>query len=207
MAERLAAHPELRKFVLAGGTALAMQEGPRASADLDFFVVSAALALPPLAGVRRDILGRGRGGIRSEERGTLHATAGGVHVSLLATPYPFLRPVRQAGSLRLAHPVDIGLMKLAAVVQRGSRRDFMDIACILDRHLTLGGLLRLAKKKYPEVRDFVPQALRALVYFADAEREPDPPRLDGRYAWSIVKRRIEQAVRVETGRRFGRPRP
>lgn len=198
----IAGHPDLRAFRLAGGTALALQEGHRASADLDFFVASPRLTLPSLDRFRRDALGGGRGEVRSEAPGTLHATTRGMHLSLLATTSPWVRPARRLAGLRLAHPVDIGLMKLGAAVQRGSRRDFVDLACILDRRISLAALLRLTRRKYPEVRDFVPQALRALVYFADAEREPDPPRLVPEFAWPRVKRSLEAAVRGVADRAF-----
>ena len=44
---------------------------------------------------------------------------------------------------------------------------------ILEKEISLPRLLRLAKKKFPGARDVNLQALRALVYFADADQEPD----------------------------------
>jgi len=65
-------------------------------------------------------------------------------------------------------------MKLSAIVSRGSRRDFIDVACILENYADLPELLRLAPAKFPESPDFAVTALRALVYFDDAEKEDDP---------------------------------
>jgi len=194
--ERVTAHPEMKEFFLAGGTGLALQEGHRRSVDLDFFRESPEVVIPRMMDFKRDLLtGRGKGGIRTEEKGTLHAEIGGTHFSLLATPYHLARRLVRAGNLALAHPVDIGLMKLAAIVQRGSKRDFIDLACILDRHIVLEDLLKLAEKKYPQARDFTVQALQALVYFDDAEKEREPIMLDPHYAWKKVKPFIEEKTR------------
>jgi hypothetical protein len=202
LVERIAAHHDLKGFVLAGGTGLALQEGHRSSLDLDFFCVNRDLELPSLGRFRREFLSGSAGEVRSEDRGTLHGTTRGLHVTFLATSYPLMRRPLAAGPLRLARPADVGLMKLAAVVQRGARRDFIDLACILDRHMGLHSLLRLAERKFTDVRDFIPQALRALVYFTDAEDEPDPLRLAPAYAWEKTKRRIELSVRSIADRKF-----
>jgi len=202
--ERVVAHPDMKGFYLAGGTGLALEEGHRRSVDLDFFHESPEGEIPSMTGFRRDLL---KGGIRSEEKGTLHAEIGGTHLSLLATPYRLVRRPVEFDRLVIAHPVDIGLMKLAAIVQRGSKRDFIDLACILDRHISLGRLLGLARRKYPEPRDFAVQALRALVYFDDAEKEGLPVLLDHHYSWERVKPFIEaetrKALPLVLGRRKG----
>lgn len=204
--DRIGAHPDLKPFVLAGGTALALQEGHRSSADYDFFAVSPGLTLPSLRRFRGDQLRPPGGRVRSEARGTLHAELGGILLSFLVTGSPWLRRPRRFGSFRLAHPVDIGLMKLGAIIQRGSRRDFIDLACILDRHAGLDRLLRLARRRYPDVRDIVPQALQALVYFADADRDRDPPRLVPQYGWERVKAAVEAHTRKAAGKLLARPR-
>lgn len=183
------------RFVLAGGTGLALVEGHRNSEDVDFFTVSDKLRLPSMHAVVRGLKALGGFRLRAQDQGTLHADAGGAHCSWLATPYPFLRPPLRQGRLRIAHPVDIGLMKLAAIVSRGSKKDFIDLACVLERHLRLPKLLDLALTKYPEGHGFILNALRALVYFADADREDDPGALDPRFGWDRVKRLIETETR------------
>ena len=194
--ERVVAHPDMKGFFLAGGTGLALQEGHRRSVDLDFFRESSAVVIPRMTDFKRDLLtGSGKGGIRTEEKGPLHAEISGTHFSLLATPYHLARRLVRTGNLALAHPVDIGLMKLAAIVQRGSKRDFIDLACILDRHIGLEDLLKLAQNKYPQARDFTVQALQALIYFDDAEKEREPIILDTNYAWKKVKPFIESETR------------
>lgn len=199
---RLGGHPSIRPFFLAGGTALAMQEGHRGSVDFDFFFVSKALALPDLREFQRAFLRTGKGGVTKQEPGTLHAVVSGVHVSFLATPYPLSKPLVKVGRASLAHPIDIGLMKLAAIVSRGERKDFIDLACVLERHLSLSDLLQRAGRRYADSRDFTAQAVRALVYFADADRGENPKRLVPELAWPKVRALIERETRAVMKKRL-----
>ncbi|MEK7477637.1 MAG: nucleotidyl transferase AbiEii/AbiGii toxin family protein [Candidatus Coatesbacteria bacterium] len=192
----VAAQPVVRRFTLAGGSGLALLADHRNSEDFDFFVESPALRLPDMQPLKRFLGGRPGFRIRAEEPGTLHLDAEGVHMSYLATPYSAMRPPVRAGGLVIAHPVEIGLMKLSAIVSRGARKDFIDLACVLDRWASLKILLGLARKKYASSGDFVAIVQRPLVYFAEADAEPDPDCLDPRYAWNRVKDRIEKEART-----------
>lgn len=193
---KLGGHPSIAPFFLAGGTALAMQEGHRRSVDFDFFAVSPSLVLPDLKAFQRQFFRGAGGGITKQERGTFHAIVGGVHVRFMATPYPLVRQLIRAGRARLAHPVDIGLIKLAAIISRGERKDFIDLACILTRHATLGDLLRLAGRRYAGSRDFAVQALRALVWFEDAERGEDPKGVIAEFVWPKARALVEREARA-----------
>ncbi len=63
----------------------------------------------------------------SEQEGMLFTRLLGVEVGFLYQPHPLLEaPVVYRG-LNLASPTDIGLMKLAAINSRGTRRDFIDL--------------------------------------------------------------------------------
>lgn len=62
--------------------------------------------------------------------------------------YLFLFPVVQclAFDCRLASLDDIACMKLAAITQRGSKKDFIDMYAICKKHRPLHELIKLAKK-------------------------------------------------------------
>lgn len=185
--------PWLGDFYLAGGTALALTFGHRLSVDLDFFSTTNPLdfsARPPILESLRDLGAR----IEEEKEGTLHARLKGTHLSFFRYRYPLLRGLRRWKHLRIAHPIDIGLMKLGAIVGRGSKKDFVDLYEILNNGVSLSQLLRLAPKKFPGSLDFKVQALRALVYFADADQEPDLLSRQ-RLSWPAVKRFLETEVR------------
>jgi hypothetical protein len=132
------------------------------------------------------------------EKGTLHARARGVRVSFLEYRYPLLKPLREVESLRLAALEDIAAMKLAAVAQRGSKKDFVDVFALGGR-FGLGDMLASYRKKYG-VED-VGHVLVALAYFDDADRERTPMLLL-RQSWPDVKATIRGWVAGEMrGRR------
>ncbi len=171
-AEDLAGRCVLDGFYLAGGTGLALQYGHRRSVDLDLFrereFESARLG---------DLL-RGQQGLErvALQKGTAHLTLHGVKVSLLHYPYPVLFPLRSYSGLLVADPRDIGCMKIQAIGDRGSRRDFVDLYLVASRH-GLGDVFDCFAKKYASVAYSRTHYLKALTYFADAEAEPMPAML------------------------------
>ncbi len=68
-------------------------------------------------------------------------------------PYRRLRSLHETKYGLLADPLDIALMKLVAVSQRGSKRDFIDLACFLRHspHTSLGELLELLPRKFGKI--------------------------------------------------------
>lgn len=173
-------------FYLAGGTALALQIGHRISYDLDFFTSDELL----------DIAGRNRlistlqtlesTVVRLERDGQVYATINGVEASFLHQHHPLLFPTRTVHTIELAHPAEIGLMKLAAVKDRGTRRDFVDLYCL--RHITpLSELFPLLPQKYFDRPDFTVHLAYALSYFEDAEADPVALQMITDVQWEDVK--------------------
>ena len=80
-------------------------------------------------------------------------------------------------------------MKLSAIAQRGSRKDFYDTHTLLSCHHPLAELLRLYQQKF-NVSDISP-VLYGLAYFDDAENEPEPILL-AKISWKQVKKDILQ---------------
>jgi len=73
----------------------------------------------------------------------------------------------------VASVVDVGLMKLDALISRGSRKDFYDLY-VIARQISIPDLLALGKAKYPYARDFELMAVESLVWFENADRDlPD----------------------------------
>ncbi len=182
--------PALRSFYLGGGTGLALHLGHRRSDDLDFFSARS---------FRPDLLARRLATISPPERltfgeGSLECWMGRFKVQFLHYPYRLLRTLHQTKYGPLADPLDIALMKLVAISQRGSRRDFIDLACFLRQHpqIPLGELLEFLPRKYGKINRA--HHLRAVTYFADAESEP-MPRMRWSLRWSEVKRQLEDEVR------------
>jgi hypothetical protein len=182
----------LDSFYLAGGTALALQIGHRISTDLDWFSFIHRLPAAEREQMRLDLSDSGEFEIVSEQEGMLFGRLFGTDVSFVYQPHPLLESTVDYRGVSLASPVDIGLMKLAAINSRGTRRDFVDIYCLREI-VSLDRLLELAPLKYADRPSFLPVAIRALAYFEDAEHQP-MPRLLKPVRWADVHDYCESAA-------------
>ena len=158
-------------FYLAGGTAVALHLGHRRSVDLDWFT-RAGIAEPlRLAQELREQ--RVPFVVRQVAPGTLHGSVRGVRVSLLGYRYPLLAGLRPwRGGIRIAARPDLAAMKLAAVAQRGAKKDFIDVYALGTQSFSLRKMLRWYQQKYA-VQD-IAHLLYSLAYFDDADRERMP---------------------------------
>ena len=193
--EALAQLPVLRDFYLAGGTALALQIGHRISRDLDFFSSS-----NPLGAVERAMLGRDLQRIqprviRHESGEQLYATIMGVEASFVFQHHPLLFPTIDIGGVTAAQPTDIGLMKLSAIKDRGTRRDFVDLYC-LRKIAPLKTLFQLLPQKYHDRPDFTVHLAYALCYFDDAEADARELHMLRQVKWSEVKKYCTDGARL-----------
>lgn len=179
-------------FYLAGGTGLALRLGHRISIDLDLFSRENALEEGDRSALLEGL--RAAGGLEIEESkdGACHLRLEGTRVSLLRYPYPLLGPLDSWRGLAVASVADIAAMKVAAIIGRGVKKDFIDLHEIRAR-TDLETLLRAAARKYASHHDFILQAARALVYFGDAEKDP-MPRMLKRISWERVKAGFEKDV-------------
>lgn len=167
--------PFAERFYLAGGTALALRLGHRISVDLDFFsatdevtrhtrqeILAALAALSPQALEAVD--------------GNLLLEVSDLHVGFFGYGYPLLEPTDGVEDLAIASLVDVGLMKLDALISRGSRKVFYDLY-IIAQQIALPTLLELGGTKYPYARDFELMAVESLVLFENADRDVQPTML------------------------------
>lgn len=167
---RLAAALSDTDYYLAGGTALALQLGHRTSVDFDWFIE--VLGEPEALFIRLrqhqlDFL------VRSIDIETVYVNIQGVQVSFIGYAYPLLQPILvwPEMNLRMASLDDMACMKLSAIASRGARKDFLDLYYLITHFHPLKNYVRLYQQKYHQ-RD-MGHVLRSLVYFADAEREPE----------------------------------
>ena len=184
IAGRLSSLLKEYEFVLAGGTAAALHMGHRISEDLDFFTARELNTERLLYGLKRTGLTTE---ILSRERGTLIAAIEGVKVSFFHYPYPFIEKMVTFKSIRVANLVDIASMKLVAIVQRGCKRDFVDLFFIFKEI----PFFRIAENMVERFgKEMVNPALigKSLVFFQDAEYEPEPRYTRGnKTPWKEIK--------------------
>lgn len=132
--------------------------------------------------------------VSSVSRGTLHGSVNRVRVSFLEFRYPLL--ARFERRLETGCPIadvrDIACMKLAAVAQRGSRKDFVDLWALLMHRRRLPAMLADYQKKF-SVGD-IASVLYGLGYFDDAETEPLPKMLVP-VGWPEIRAGVTAALR------------
>jgi hypothetical protein len=178
-------------FYLAGGTAVALHLGHRRSVDFDWFaprfpcqpvdlresLAAHGVALEPTALAEQ----------------TVHGRIGGVKVSFLEFRPPLLEPLVEWPDVgcRLASCADLAAMKLLAVTQRGTKKDFVDVHA-LSRRMPLTRMLECYQSRFG-VTD-TSRVLAGLCFFDDAEAEPMPVMLVP-LDWETVKRDLRAMVR------------
>jgi hypothetical protein len=168
------AHPALGGWTLAGGTGLALRVGHRRSDDFDFFrtgPMDPAALLDTIAGLSETEI------LQQEER-TLTLLARKVKISFFGIREPFLFSPQPYSFFAVADTRDIALMKLVAIMNRGSRKDFVDLYTILRDGPTLRDYLELLPRRYGTGRINTYQVLMSLAFFEDAEQEPMPAMLE-----------------------------
>ncbi len=184
----LLAIPELSSFALVGGTNLALQLGHRISVDIDLFTNE---PFKPEK-VKQAIHDNFPGAVRLDEmKQTLWYQIDGVKTDLVLHEYPYLNPVIDVEGIRMLSMEDIIPMKLGAVSGRGAKKDFWDIAALLE-HYSIVEMLDFYKRKYSS--DDIGMVIRSLLYFDDAELQSDPVSLT-KLSWKDVKEMIEIEVK------------
>lgn len=91
----------------------------------------------------------------------------------------------------MASILDIAAMKIAAIEQRGSKKDFIDLYFLLQQ-FSLSEILQFYQQKITDGNEWI--ALRSLAYFEDAEREPMPTMFSDA-SWLLIKNHIANEVR------------
>lgn len=190
----LGREPWIGAFYLAGGSAAALHLGHRISVDLDFFSEQ-AYEVEPLV-QRLQALGRLM--VQQQSSGTMVGRLNEVRISFFAYPYPLLEAPIVVDGVRVVRLLDLALMKIVAIGQRGRMRDFVDLYFICRAGWSLDELLRRIPQKYTTVSYPSYHLLRALVYFDDAEGD-EPPKMLADVNWAEVRRFFEGEVRRSVG--------
>lgn len=196
-AARLGSSIDLADFRLAGGTALAWHLGHRVSVDLDFFSFTAGTLDPTPAAELADALKRIDPAGKSFDVGdrTIHGRIGECHVSFFQVEGGwFDSPVRVTEQIGLASVPELAAMKLVAVMTRCAKKDFYDLVAIAETGMTLPEMVAGARRMYAGFDQALPHLRRSIVYFDEAEADPDPVSTTGA-TWPAVKRAMEALAR------------
>lgn len=188
--KQLQANPLFQGERLVGGTALALQLGHRRSVDLDLFGNE-----PIESAVIRDALSdEHRLNIVKESRSIDIYIVDGIKVDFVHYRYGWIDEAVEEDGIILAGIKDIAAMKIAAIVGRGTKKDFIDLFFLL-RRFTLKEILDLYMQKFPDGSLFI--AMKSLSYFEDAEPDPMPMMFES-VNWVDVKDTIrDNLARLE----------
>jgi len=178
----------LKDFILVGGTSLALQIGHRISIDLDLFCSNEL----DISKIPRIIEHLGKVEIINQTRSILNLFIDDIKVDFVSYNYNLLKNPLLIDEFKLASIEDISAMKLAAIVGRGSRKDFIDLFFIL-KQFNLPEILKFYTQKYPDGSKFL--IFKSLTYFVDAELEPMPKLLIPA-VWKDIKEEIIQQVKI-----------
>lgn len=183
--------PALEQSSLVGGTALSLLYGHRLSIDLDLFIAGA---------IDRDLINNelrktfGENYSYEDENASwgIFCFINNVKVDIVKYPHPLLREPVLIDGIRMYHTDDIVAMKINAILGRGKKKDFWDLA-ELTKHYSVAQMIDLYKQKFPNqmLLISIPQAL---IYFDDADEGEDPVSLKGQ-TWEGVKEILRKAVR------------
>ena len=174
-------------FALAGGTSLALRLGHRLSFDLDFFTATSFDAAHLATS-----LGFGPDSITGQAEGTLQLLINQVKVEFLKHNYANLAGVDSIEGITLYSLQDVAAMKLNAIANRGSKKDFYDIAALLER-FSVETVIGHYQAKYQPAS--LMMVIRSLAWFDDADAEPDPVSLRND-SWPDIKEIISNAIRT-----------
>jgi predicted nucleotidyltransferase component of viral defense system len=178
----------LKRFALAGGTALALRFGHRTSIDLDLFTCEAfdAPAVAEWLKTRYDMKEA------ETAENTVRGIISGIKTDLIAHRYPLINPFKEEAGIRTFSCEDIAAMKLNAITNRGCKKDFWDYAELLKIY-SRDEMLSFFARKY--TNDSLWNVEKSLAYFDDAESDPDPRDLRGR-SWEEMKQAVLASIRL-----------
>ncbi|MEK7637200.1 MAG: nucleotidyl transferase AbiEii/AbiGii toxin family protein [Patescibacteria group bacterium] len=184
-------------WYLAGGTALALQAGHRRSLDLDFFTLDSDFDTKKLLS---NFARYKNWETTVEEKNTIYGELSKSKISFIA--YPFFLPKQnflRYGSIRILNQLDIAVMKITAISQRGKKRDYFDLYWCANNVESLEDIIKRLKIQYPSVAHNYHHILKSLVFFEDAETDPNP-EIYFDATWAQVKKYFLREVPIIANR-------
>ena len=166
--KQLTALPELSAFCLVGGTSLSLQIGHRISVDLDFFTDKYFDTTLVRQSMQQEF---SNFELASFSRLGFSSFINHVKCDFYNWSIPFIGKNVEIDELRLCSLQDIVAFKLDATITRKEKKDFCDIAALLNI-FSFVEMLDLYKKKYPMNDIKIVMDALAEIDLADVSEEP-----------------------------------
>ncbi|MEA3354989.1 MAG: nucleotidyl transferase AbiEii/AbiGii toxin family protein [Patescibacteria group bacterium] len=167
---------------LAGGTAVALRLGHRQSVDLDFFTSRKFEETAVLADLKKT----GKFIKNQLAWRTILGSFCKAKFSLFYYEYKILDKFDDFFGIKIASLKDLAPMKLNAIEDRGSKRDFIDLFWICKK-ISLEKVFSLYNQKYGKQKDREYHILKSLGYFEDAEIDTVELKMLKPVDWEKVK--------------------
>jgi hypothetical protein len=186
--EKISEIKQLNLFGLGGGTNLALRYGHRLSIDLDFFTNSSfdiafLFQIISKKFTTTELL--------FEKNQTIMLNINDIKVDFVLYPFQWLQPFDTFENVRLLSISDMIPMKLQAVSNRNSKKDYWDIAFLMKQY-SLAEMLKVFKLKFPQIDPgFI---IHSLIDFENADAEPDPDTYINT-TWAEVKLKLTNEVK------------
>jgi predicted nucleotidyltransferase component of viral defense system len=188
--KRLMEISDLNHFYLVGGTALSLRYGHRLSEDIDLFSDKDF--------DNNELEKLIRFYFSDIESTNFHHTAFGIYCHLDDVKVDFMKwneewidKYETEEAIRIASDKDIFAMKLQAAMTRGAKKDFFDLALLIENY-SLNKGIEWYRKKYPYNDAMIP--LKSLTDFEMAEDQTSPVLLKSK-PWHECKKIIIDAVK------------
>lgn len=167
---------------LAGGSALAFHFGHRISIDFDFFTqkefdpVELGKSLSKIGEFKQDLAK----GI------SLIGTFNEVKLSYFGYDYPLISASSLFLGVNIASVADIAAMKIVAIMDRGTKKDFVDLFELANRGYDIEKIFSFYQKKYGRFTNNIYSIIKSLQYFDDADKT-EMPQMIKKVSWQEVK--------------------
>jgi len=189
--KKLMSISELKNFYLVGGTNLSLRYGHRISVDLDLFSTNNFDKEEIIKVLKKNFSGFNYK--RDTSTIGIFCFIDGIKVDLVKHHYyKIIDRIINEDGIRMLNDKDIIAMKIFAILRRGQKKDFWDLAELLKKY-SVNEMLSFYKEKYPDnmVLISIPYAI---TYFEDAENSEDPICLKGQ-SWEQIKKFLQLKVR------------
>ena len=188
--KQLMSIPELQDFYLVGGTCLSLRYGHRISVDLDLFSTKDFENQTIISVLENEFK---TFQYRSPNNPVgIFGFIGDIKIDLVKHYY--FKQIADAiieDGIRMFSDNDIIAMKIFAIMKRAHKKDFWDIAELL-QHYSVQNFIDFYTAKYPSHQLLI-SIPHALTYFEDANESEDPISLKGQ-TWESVQTIIKQKV-------------
>ena len=167
---------------LAGGSALALHFGHRISVDFDFFTPQ-PFDPKTMSSTLRTI---GSFEEKVAKGITLIGLFEEIQLSCFQYAYPLLQSTTSFADVAVAHPYDIAAMKLVAISDRSTKKDYVDLYELVQQGISLDVMLELYQKKYGILVENIFTLIKSLRYFEDID-QTEMPKMLKPLPWDSVK--------------------